>query len=488
MRLSVCSNKQPKKVKQFPIPGIILAIPALLILSGCLHHENKDATESNIVSTPAAFSKNGRLDIQSPWWKSFEDKQLDALIDEAFRDNPGIGQAWARLRQAEATLQTSKAGMYPDLNLNASARRQYAESQTSDAITETTSGSAGLSSSYELDLWGRVRAQHKAAYFETMATEQDLNSAAITIAAQVVNTWFSLLEKTGQKRLLTAQYDNAKNTLKLLKIRFQKGSIIATDLLQQEQAVESRRASLLLNQGEIEVLEHALATLIGKDPTEATFTPETELPSLPEFPLLGMPVTVIHQRPDVQSAWLRIQAADASVAASIANRFPKITLGGSITSAFGSPVQLFEQWIESLTSSLNVPIFDAGTKKADTKRKKAQLASAILDYHSSVLNAIKEVENAIIQEQQQLSYIESLETQAALAEQVHQQTLNRFKRGNRTYLQVLVSQNSLHNLNRSHLSAKRTLLNYRVNLYRATGGLLELPQSNIFNKYTNFRL
>jgi len=433
--------------------------------------------ETPSVAQYSRFSLSGNVPLDQQWWRSFDDPELNQLVDQSFADNLSLAQAWSRLAQSEATLFASSAASYPSLSLATSARRQWQNTPGGATSTDATSGSSAFNSSYELDLWGKIKAQYEGAYFDYLASEQDLQTAATSLAAQTANTWFALIEKTAQGTLLQTQYQTAQQTLESIQIRFMNGNRNGTDLLQQQQVIESRKALLILNQSDIAVLEHSLAILLGKDPSLATFSPPAHLSELPPFPSIGLPASVLTNRPDIKSAWLAIQSADADVAASIANRFPAITIGGSISAAFGSPINLFENWIKSLSASLSLPLIDGGSRRAEVERRQALARSAVLQYQSIFLAAIKEVEDAIVQEQKQRDYLESLNKQVDLAERVFEQTLNRYQKGNQTYIQVLTTQDSLHTLLRTRLTAQRTLLTYRVALYRAIGGGFELQES-----------
>ena len=482
-------SRQVDSDRRFRVRSISAWIAiALILLTACSHNAIEDSPPAEITTSTGVFSDSGAVKAPNAWWESFNDPQLDRLVTASLENNPGLAQAWARLRMAEASQRIAGATNAPNLSFTGSAQRRFINAPGESESMETTSGSTSFSTSYELDLWGRVRSEKDVAMFEAKATSQDLQAAAVSLIAQVANTWFLLEEKTSQRTLLEAQYKNAQQTLELMQTRFESGSLTGTDLLQQQQSVESRNAALILNQSEIEVSEHTLAILLGKDPASASFSAGDTLPVLPPLPQLGVPAIVLNQRPDVQAALLRVREADAAVSASIANRFPKITLGGSLTSSFGSPVNLFEDWVKTLLANLTLPIIDGGSRRAEVDRKQAQLTVTILAYQQTFLNAMKEVEDALAQERQQSRYIQSLEAQTKLSEQVYEQTLTRFQRGNRTYLQVLTAQDSLHSLNRSLLTARRTLLAYRIDLYRAIGGPIDLPESEIFTNYSQTRL
>lgn len=451
-------------------------IPWLLVaLAGCSYPQtppNSAAPSSLGENTleERSFSESGTVPVESLWWTAFDDAQLNTWVDKALRENLSLAQAWARLSQAEATLTASSAARFPTLGIQASVRHSSDDATSGNPPTDRTTGSLDLIASYELDLWGKVSAEARGAYFEYRATEQDLRAASISIAGQIAITWYNLVERRAQKALLQAQYQNAEQTLDSIRIRFQHGSRNATDLLQQQQVIESRSAALILNQAEIEILEHNLGILTGSPPLKIEVQTPDSFPSLPDFPSTGIPAQVITARPDIQAAWLRLQSADAAAAAAVANRFPSITLGAVLSSAFGGPVQLFDEWMEALTASLTASLLDGGLRQAEVERRQAMRSSALLSYRQTVLEAMKEVEDAIIQERQQQAFLESLSRQIVLAEQVFDQTFARYQSGDQSYLQVLTAQDSLHQLRRNELAAQLGLLQFRIALYRALGG------------------
>ena len=469
------------KPTESKLTGTLLSSTVLLVTTGILlsscTHPTPEPVQVPVALEQSRFSERGSIPQEDRWWEAFNDPHLNEFIEQAFSENLTLAQAWSRLAQAEASVKAAGASRSPSLSFTANARRQWQNTPESARATDTTTGTTAFNSSYELDLWGKVRSQYAGAVFDYQATEQDLYAAAISLTAQISNTWYSLVEKRAQQELLQAQYQTAEQTLESIRIRFNNGNRNGTDLLQQEQVLESRKASLILNQAEIEVLEHSLAILIGKDPASASYAIASSFPELPEFPEVGIPAETLAKRPDIQSSWLAIQSADSDVAAAIANRFPAITLGGTVSAAFGSPINLFENWMKSLSASLSLPLFDGGARVAEVERRQAMLVTTLLQYQSAYIGAIKEVEDAIVREKQQLKYLDSLDKQIALAENVFNQTLNRYKKGNLTYLQVLTTQDSLHNLRRTQLTAVRNLLSYRTSLYQSIGGSFDLNPS-----------
>ena len=214
------------------------------------------------------------------WWDSFEDLELNTLIEEALSGSFTLKEAWARLNQAKAQTVQAGAALYPDLNLNAEAFRARQSSDGASSLRNTTlsrrntdSSSStvedyfiGLVSSYELDLWGRIRSEREAVRLTEAATREDLNTAAMSLAAEVTQRWANIISQRMQKRLLEKQLETNSIYLELVELRFRKAMVSALDVYQQKQVVERIKAEIPLVEAQEQLLLHELALLLGKPP------------------------------------------------------------------------------------------------------------------------------------------------------------------------------------------------------------------------------
>ena len=155
-------------------------------------------------------------------------------------------------------------------------------------------------SGYELDLWGRIDSNSKAATLDRQATEAELTAAAISLSAEVASTWYQLVEQYGQYALVSNQLETNSRVLELITLRFRRGKVGATDVLQQRQLVESNRGELTNVQSLIGVFEHQLAILLGETPDSRVTEAQYELISLPPLPVTGIPLELIQRRPDLR--------------------------------------------------------------------------------------------------------------------------------------------------------------------------------------------
>jgi NodT family efflux transporter outer membrane factor (OMF) lipoprotein len=430
------------------------------------------------VAIPEGFSSSGSPKAyEDRWWLSFEDPELDALVEQALADNLDLIQAWARLEQATVLARQAAAAQWPEIAIETGYSKSQANfsggerlgtfSITTERIPLT------IGAAYEVDVWKRIASLKRGAVLDMEATREDLESIAMTLAAQVAEAWFSLVEQSAQTRLLEEQQETGRTFLELTRLRFSQGLASALDVYQQRQQLAATRAEVPLVEAGKEVFRHQLAVLVG-DPPRAFEPPETEaLPALPPLPPTGLPSDLLTRRPDVRSAHLRLAAADHRVAAAVADRLPALRIGaetGYESRDFDEIENLFDNWIWSLFANITWPVFDGGRRKAEVDRNKAIVKEALGAYGKVMLQALQEVEDALIQERKQAEFLMELERQVQLAGDTLREARMRYANGLSDYLPVLAALESLQTVERSLITAERQLLSFRVQLYRALGG------------------
>lgn len=447
-----------------------ILIPAL-VLSACISMGDRSAEPS--VQLPDRFSRSGSDVILSKWWLAFNDTHLNTLIEQALADNPGLLATWSRLEQAKALARKSGAPLRPGLDASADASRSWSEQTTSSTVTQL---SLGLTASYELDLWGRLSASRDAAVLDAEASYEDIKAAAISLSAQVAVAWFQLVDQRAQISLLDDQYRTNEQHLELITVQFQTGAASASDVLQQRQTLERSRANRLIAESNEKVLEHQLAALMGKPAGSIVLPRLQKLAGLPPQPATGIPARLIQQRPDVKKAFLRLQSADRKLAAAIADQFPRVSLQASASTTDSSTANLFQNWAATLAGNLVMPLIDGGRRKAEVDRSRGAYEELLHQYTERVLTAIQEVEDALIREQQQQRFVESLAQQNRLLQTASGQIKDRYMHGSETFLRFLTTLLSYQDLQRSELQAKEQLIEYRINLYRSLAGGWDMNQ------------
>jgi NodT family efflux transporter outer membrane factor (OMF) lipoprotein len=437
----------------------------LLLFNACTPVANY---QGSVIQPQGVFSATGQEQLPEQWWLTFEDPALDRLITQALADNLTLQSAWDRLDRARAVARKAGADFVPQLSgeVGASSTRSRINSRTNS----TESYSLSLAASYEVDLWGRIGSTSEAAELDALASAEDLQTAALTLSAQVATTWFRLLEQRGQIEILKQQQHTNEQGLELISLQFRTGQIGIADLLQQRQVVESRRGERALATGRAQVLQNQLAVLLGVAPDQAPQITANKLGELPPLPTTGMQSSLLERRPDVRAAWLELEAADQRVAAAVADRFPRLSLTGRANTTDEQIEDLFDNWLTSLAASLLAPLIDGGRRIAEVERSQAVAAEKFHLYGQTVLDALAEVENALTREQRQREYLISINRQLELAEQATERIRDRYLNGAEDYQRILGALLSRQLLQRTQLSAQRELFVNRINLSRALAG------------------
>ncbi len=407
------------------------------------------------------------------WWKSFGDEELNALIEEALSGNLGLRQAAARLEQAEALARQAGAERIPAVSAEASARRGRVAANTPAGvqITDTVNRfGLDLAATYELDLWGRVAASTRAAARDADASRLDLETAAMTLVAQVADLWYALGALSAQIELLDEQIEKSSKQLELVELRFNTGHSDALAVWQQRgqlAALEALRPNLTSSRATV---RHQLGVLLGRSPQAFRNQQGTAPPELPPLPETGIPSDLVNNRPDVRAAVERLRASDERVAAAVANRFPALRLSASAGYSADEMSALFDNWIWNIAGNLLTPIIDGGRRRAEVDRARAALDELVGRYAETLLNAVREVEDALVEESGQLDLIESQQGQLAIAGSTYDQALSRYTKGVGDYLAVLRAFEERQRIERALVDTRRGLVSRRIGLHRALGG------------------
>lgn len=449
----------------------LLFVVCLSGLVGCASQK----TVALPVDAPDAFSQTGSEVLPEQWWTVFGDDQLNGLVDSALVSNFDLKTAWMRLQAAKAVVRREGADLWPEIEGNI----QSDATRTQGGASRDVSFEAGVSASYEVDLWGRVRASVDAEQFRVQASAADYQATALSLSAQITQTWYNLVVTRRQRALLDSQVTTNENVLHLLENRFRIGQIQNVDLIRQKQLLASTREQRILTDSRLQVLAHQLAVLLGRSPQDSTLFQSDYLPQLPPLPETGVPLELVRRRPDVFSAFLNVQAADRDYAAAMRNRFPRLSLSASASSSADQAGDLFKNWASSFAGNLLVPIFYGGRLQAEANRTDAVKEQRVYEYAQTVLTAFREVEDALVQESRQRERLATIVEQVRLARQAYEYLQVQYFNGARSYLDVLTALDDVQQLRRNLLDAELTLMTYRIGLYRAIAGSFAMPQLRV---------
>ena len=446
---------------------LVLAM-SLGLLLGC---QRKMAITDLPYQSPESFSLTGDTITTDRWWLAFDDASLEQALDSALANNLPLQNTWYQMQEARALIGVIKSGKYPDVDL--SLRSGYSVPVPDFVGGENTRLTLG--SSYEVDLWGRIQAGVDAQEFRFNASINDYKTAAVSLSAEITQTWFRLKAALSQKALIQEQIETNEKVLSLIRVRFASGQVRGVDILRQRQLIEGSRAQLVDLEAQIEVLKNQLSVLMGKPPGSTELDLAPTLPTLPALPQTGIPFEVVNRRPDVQAAFNRLQAADKEVAAAVSSKYPRLnfSLNGAIRS--NTIQDLLQSQAAELTGGLLLPLFYGGRLNAQIDQVEAVRNQQLTQYGQTVLTAFQEIENALVQEDKQKERLAVIEEQLDLASRAYQQLRIEYLNGTSEYLDVLTALIQEQQLERDLILAKLDLLTFRVNLYRAMAGGFKTP-------------
>jgi NodT family efflux transporter outer membrane factor (OMF) lipoprotein len=444
------------------------------VLAGCTMFAPDERT-----APPTQLPDKYSLEVQGTfdsgrWWKSFNSTDLDRLVETALRNNFDLRATYALVEQAYATARKTNAALYPSLDgeANANQERTYKQSTSrgNHKYSETEGYYLGLAAAYEVDLWGRLRSESEVDRLEAQATREDYESAAMTLAASVAEAWADLLAIRQEKSILQEQVKTNETILHLQELRFANGLANALDVSQQREVVAESLAELVPLEAQEKLYLNSLALLLGSTSPDSVQVKQQTVPRPPPLPATGIPANLLEMRPDVRAAQLRVSSADWGVSAARADRLPNLVLSADAAFSSAQFTTILTNWMTNIAGGVTAPIFDGGQRAAEVDRTRAVVSQNLADYAETVATAVKEVQDALINETHQERYIELLEDQLRVARISLYEARQRYLKGLSDYLTYISELTSVQSLERQIVEEKGTLLTDRVDLHRALGG------------------
>jgi outer membrane protein, multidrug efflux system len=416
--------------------------------------------------------------FRGPWWTIFQDPDLDGLEAQVADANQDLKAAYARLLQARAATRIARADLFPTLSIGSSATRSRTSvnSPKFPAGAEPVGNNFDLEAdlSYEIDVWGRVRNAVASAKASQQASAADLATLNLAVHAELANDYFSLRSQDTQQQLLDQTVQDYSKALVLTRNLYGGGAAALTDVAQAQAQLETARtqaADIRLQRAQT---EHAIAVLLGQNPSAFHLPAHPLLKSAAPPPIdAGLPSVLLERRPDVAAAERRTAAANAQIGVARAAYFPVFSLaaaaGFDSTSASNWLTAPSRLWSAGPAAGV-LTVFDAGRHQAQSAQAKAAYDEEVADYRNTVLNAYREVEDnlAALGQLQQESISEAAAVDATAI--ALQQAQYRYKAGLVTYLEVSTAENTALQAQLADVSIQLRRLSASVLLVKALGG------------------
>ena len=466
--------------------GMFASGAVLALLGGCTVGPNYVRPAA---PATAAFKEAGDWKPAQPndavsrgkWWEIFGDARLNALAAEVDVSNETVRIAQARLRQAEAVVEQSRAGLWPTLAVSATATRSRSPNvagASGNSPVPVNVYNLPLTASWAPDLWGSVRRAIEGNVANAQASAATLANVRLLAQSQLAIAYFQLRVLDTRRHLLDTAVAAYQRSLDLTRNRYNAGVAARVDVVQAETQLKSTRAQSIDVGVQRAQLEHAIAILVGKPPAELSIAAEPLQIAIPQIPA-GMPSQLLERRPDIAAAERQMAAANAQIGVAKAAFFPALTLSAST----GFRSNSFADWLTipsrfwSVGPALAETLFDGGLRRAVSKQAQAAYDVNVSIYRQTVLGAFKEVED-------NLAALRILEEEARAQDdavlasrQSTELTINQYKAGTVSYLNVVTVQATLLGNEASAVNVLGQRLVAAVALVQALGGGWNVAES-----------
>jgi NodT family efflux transporter outer membrane factor (OMF) lipoprotein len=498
------------KASEYSIREIALTILACLAIAGCTVGPNFERPQTptpevfNRTQTAQAPSKPVEGQFDSDWWTQFNDPVLNGLEKQLADANLDVAAASARLLQSRAERRVAGAAADPTLDAAASYNRERGSENgilsllgvtPTQAQPQSASGSAplgvaampgskgspaynlyqfGFDASWELDIWGRVRRSVEAATAMSDASYEDRNAVLLTARAELARDYIDLRNTQALLQIARQNLDIAQDALKLTQVRARDGVTTDLDVSNASAQVENIESLIPTLESHCETTINAIGVLLAEEPgaLRQTLDAPRNVPELPARVPVGFPSELVQRRPDIRKAEAQLHAATASIGMAKADFYPRISLNGS--AGFQS-LQLsnLANWASGqfvVGPSITLPIFEGGRLKGTLQLREAQQQEAAIVYKQTVLQAWREVDDALVVYDGEQRRRDRLTEAVSMNERALSIAQQRYKAGALDYLDVLNVQRQLleaqSNLEQSKAAAATNL----ITLCKALGG------------------
>lgn len=455
----------------------LLSLAAALAIAGCADMSGI-ATQAQLRDTASlGIAGNASAPVVSAqWWRDFGDEQLNRLVDQALAGNPNLRIAQARLARAQAVQEVAGSALLPQVNgaLDATHQKYTANGAVPPPLAGSIrdSGTLQLSTSWEIDFFGKNQAALDAALGSAKAAQADAQAARILLASNVVRGYLQLARLNDQLTVASRTLAQREEALRLVRDRVNAGLDTSLELRQSEGGLPEARQQIEALREQSALARNALAALVGQ-PNQGLAPMDTGLAAIKKVANpTAIPADLLGQRADVAAARWRVEAAGYDIQNAKAQFYPNINL---VAFAGFSSIGLSrlvesgsQQW--GVGPAIRLPIFEAGRLRANLRGKAADYDAAVESYNAAVIDAVREVADQVASSQSiERQQTEQRQAQQA-AEAAYDIAVQRYKAGLGNYLNVLTAENAVLVQRRLAVDLAARALDTQVNLIRALGG------------------
>jgi NodT family efflux transporter outer membrane factor (OMF) lipoprotein len=438
-----------------------------LLMTGCssFTHTPFIAPDVDIPDSWQSVTLNQQVKLD-PWWKQFNNPELNGLIERVLTTNNDLALATLTLRTArlEAGLTTAEE------SFQISSSTDLERDISLDGGTSSNDLSTDLSISYELDLWGRVAAEMNTTKWASFASAEDRESTAQSLVATTASLYWQIGYLKESIALSQSSIDYAQQTLDIIEHQYKSGAVLKLDVYEAKRSLASQQVSHNKLQQELNEANNALAMLYNQAPVDMP----VKIERLPDGPMpaiaAGIPSELLIRRPDVKSALYSLKSAYASKDATFAGYLPTLTLSSSLESSSEDLKNLLSNPIGTLGANLLLPFLQWNELELNNKISELEVETAIVSYRQTLYQAFQEVDNAISARehyQYQGEKLQEFYEAASAAEKIY---ASQYKNGAVSIQDWLDAKETQREAEQSLLENRYNQFTTQATLYQALGG------------------
>lgn len=452
-------------------------LPALL--AGCnvgpKFASPETTTDARFASSKRESSFSADSEVAT-WWRKFQDPKLNSLIDRAFANSPDLRIAAARVDEARALRSAARFDFFPTVTSDASYLNQRSSLAQSFGGRSRSSElyDVGLDGFYEVDFWGRVRNNNKAALAELGTAEALRRDALVLLASDVASNYMQLRGLQNELAVAQRNATNQRDTLKLTESLLQGGRGTELDTSRARAQLNSTLSAIPVIESAIRRNIHRISVLTGAQPQVLLdeLLKSKPMPALPSIVRVGSPAELLRRRPDIRAAEFQIEAATARVGVATADLFPRVTFNGRVALQAESFSGLAKSGADtySFGPSISWAAFDLGRVKAQIDASKARNVQRFAEYEQTVLGALEETENAMTSFGRQRARRDFLREASAASQQAAKLARERYQNGVADFLTVLDAERVMLEAESRQAESETLTAVALVAIYKALGG------------------
>ncbi|PDT51399.1 MULTISPECIES: efflux transporter outer membrane subunit [Sinorhizobium] len=448
------------------------SIAACLVVSGCTVVADLRKPDVEIANVwHATFPHGGRTSDLVSWWSTFSDPSLTTLVAMAQAKSPGLEAAAAEIESARATLASAQSNLFPGLSGSASLARSGAGGNGASEAAASTMTSGSLDAAWELDLFGKVRQKSEAARLRVDERIADWDGARVSLAAEVADYYVQYRACRQLERTYTAEVASQRETIRATETAAASGFTSSSDLALARASAAASASTLTAQRAECELLIKLLTRLTsGDEPRVRNLLAKgwSDIPTPMTFSVAAVPADALRQRPDINALELEVAASLAEVGAAKADLYPSLSLGGSVTIGSSSLTGTSAPW--SFGPALSIPLFNGGSRRAAVASAVAAYDLAVAAYKSGVLDAVAEVEAALVRINSTRRRIGDATVAARNYRAYFNAVDSNWKAGGASLLERETARRSAQSAELSLIEIRRDSVRSWIALYKALGG------------------